>query len=414
MSMRKLLLRAGLAAALMAGAATLSVGCDDKAATAILVAISSEVAVPKEIDAISLSIERGGEVRFRQRYEVDVATGRVRLPGSISITPSDEDHVDERVRVELLAEVRGIQVVLRTATMGFQAERQKLLRIVLRYSCYDVAEVCESGQTCIGGTCQSDFVDVTKLPDAPASEEIFVSHDSGGLCFDARDTACAANREVVSDLAAFVAKGCKFSPTLPTGASASNLNVFARWVMNADQAHPTVIEAESAEGWSTPEGAASGTFQLAPGLCSAVADGRITRVSYNFACPSKHEEMPVCLPGVDDVIDGKFSDSPCHACVYTPSQCAAELGAAKSSAAGGAILSCALTCGYDGHYDTLDECSAVHDCFYGCFAPYLDCLQSDCAPYAELAAWSECLSLLEDPSMRCASECAAENSGACK
>jgi hypothetical protein len=381
--------------------------CSDTPATAIVVAISSEANIPKEIDNISIRTSRGGSVTFAQSYAVDHATGTAKLPGTLTFRPLSGEKPEDPIRVEILAQVRGLQVALRTATMPFQEERQKLLRIALRYSCLDTPLLCDQGETCIGGRCQSDAIDVSKLPDFSGADPF--PRVGAGECFDPADDACAASRTDIEDLAAFASAGCE----LDAGGEAGALNVFALWAKSVDQAHPTVLDGHSAEGWSPAPGKPT-SFKLAPGLCDAVAAKAIRKVEYNHACPTKTEQLPVCLPATDTPAVSLFAESACHLCVYAPPQCSALLEAAKGDPASKALLACALECPYDGRYDSLDECAAVRGCFFGCLAPYLSCDGTACAPYAALDAWSQCLAGLGPIETRCSAECSPEQASKCQ
>lgn len=396
--------------ALLGALPVVASACNERPATAIVVAIASEAVIPKELDAIGLTITRGSNVRFSRLYPVDKAAGTARLPGTLTLKPEDGEDPDDPIKVQIVGITRSQQVVLRSATMGFVEEKQKLLRLTLRYSCFDVPFICDAGTTCIGGRCESDKIDTAKLPDFEGGE-VFVKQGSPG-CFDARDSVCAKDRKDVPDLAAFAAAGCKHD----TGRAgdAANLNVFVFWAAQSNKSHPVTLEAQSPEGWTST---APGSFTLAAGMCDAVKSGRIRKVAYNFACPSKPEALPVCLPPDDAPADKPFLENKCHACVYAPDGCKAEFDDARAAGTSEekAMLTCALECSFDGVYDTLDECSAVRGCFFGCLSPYLSCDKAGtCASMPRLDAWSICLSKLPSISERCAADCTGTGAEICQ
>lgn len=413
--------RALLSALALALGALLPPACADDPATSIVVAISSEAAIPKEIDSLSIQITRGDRTRFARSYEVDPTTGTAKLPGTLTVQPGEDEDPDAPVKIQIIGNVRDLQVVLRSATAAFVEGKQKLLRIALRYSCLDAPLTCETGQTCIGGRCASDFVNTARLPDLGGGE-VFPTEGSDG-CFDASEgaTGCAREPRIeVPDMATFTAAGCVLD-TKGTAAQLANLNVFVFWRSKLDQAHPLPLEAHSPEGWDTPASNPA-AFQLAPGLCDAVKEQRIRKVVYSFNCASKSESTPVCLPASGRATDATFFESACHRCVYyrqgpgETKDCQGLFKAATSSqGASGTIARCADQCTFDGRYDTGDECVAVRSCFFTCLAPYVDCASAGTCgkTYPELDAWNECLAGY-DYEQVCATTCSAEGADRCQ
>lgn len=385
--------------------------CEDNPATAITIAISSEASVPKEIDAISLEIRRGTRVVFSRSYVVDPVTGQAKIPGSLTLKLHEDEEPGETIRVQLRAEQKSEQVVLRSAATTFVKEKNKLLRLILRYSCLDFPRACDAGQTCLGGRCADEFIDPLKLPDAPAEEQVFPTISQGG-CFDGSDEKCAAERVPVADLAAFTSAGCAFDAATAPGYKAGNLNVFAFWASQSDQVHPLVVDQDAQEGWSYLPPSTS-IFQLAPGLCDQVKSGQITKVAFNFTCPTKTLSLPVCLPEANTT-PGAFDKSACHTCAYTPPQCKELFDKAAAEAASQPLFEAAFACPYDGSYTTQDECEGVRGCFLGALTPILTCLSPDCeTKYPAAKAWEACVANLDNPADRCG-ECAAEKLDTCK
>lgn len=384
--------------------------CADKPATAITVAITSEASVPTEIDAISLEIHRGTTLVFARSYQVDPVTRQARIPGSLTVSQEDEE--SKTIRVQLRAEQKGEQVLLRSATTSFVEEKNKLLRLVLRYSCVDFPKACDAGQTCLGGKCADEYIDPAKLPDTPDdSGKIFPTVSQGG-CFDISDKKCAADRISIDDLSAFAAAGCVFDTKSSTAFKQENLNVFAFWNNQKDQGHPVVVDHDPAEGWEYAAGSTS-SFQLAPGLCDQVKSGKIEKVSFNFACATKPLSTPICQPDKEPTTTPTFDQSACHKCAYTPPECEAETTAALAEAASKPLFEAAFACPYDGEYNNKDECAGVRSCFISALAPILGCTSPDCeTKYPKAKAWESCVANLADPSQRCAA-CATEGLNIC-
>lgn len=407
--------RVALSLATLFVGATVIASCSDKKATALTIAISSEAAIPTEIDEMSLVVYRGSDPHFAEVYPLAKANSTIRLPATLTLQPLEDESPSDPITIKIRANIAKQEVVLRSATIAFVEERTKLLRLPLRYSCYDFPIKCGDGTTCIGGACKDDHVDAAKLPDL-GSGDVFPATGSTA-CFDSADTACAKNRVDIDDIAAFTSAGCTFETQNLGGSPAANLNVFVLWEKSLDQAHLTVLDQEPlstlAEGWSYVDGSTS-KLKLAPSLCDLVVSGDIRKVAFNRACATKTIDTPVCTVTPATNAIETFSESPCHTCVYTPSDCSAELDAAKAEAASGPLLECAFACPYDGHYDTKDECNGVGGCFFGCLAPFIHCADtSTCDQYAAASTWSSCVNALTDPSTRCASACSDEGISSC-
>lgn len=291
--------------------AGLGEGCAKKAPTALMVAVQSEMATPTEIDGFEMEITRGDSTPFYQFYRVG-KDGDATLPGTLALSNENES-ADKPVTVVIRAKLGGKDRVLRRATLGFSEGKTKLLRMPIRYSCADFADVCPPGQSCQGNECAPDAIDVETLPDF-VLEQVFGEQGSG-TCFDDRDTVCFANRQTVSlgpvaassdctvTLGALPAgdagvdAGAEAGPPVDPGADGGvaakadgvgggGLNVAVQWGSSGNK----VLDQDPREGWiRTGSG-----FRLAPGLCQALKKGRITAMSYSTSCAAKAPEVPVC------------------------------------------------------------------------------------------------------------------------
>lgn len=431
-------LRRGLAAAL-AGATLLPVACADHDATALTVAISSEAQIPSELDSISIKITRGDSVRFAQTYTVDPATKTTDLPGTITIQPRDGESVADPVKVEISGNAQKKQVVLRAARVGFVEEKQKLLRMTLRYSCIDLPSGCtDPGQTCIGGRCVDSAVEPRALPDFISDAATFPAGKEG--CFDdAEGSACLDQRTAVAlpgGLAFTGDKPGEYTCRLTPGGAVdpARLNLFALWQQQTDKSRPRVLESQSAEGWTTVSTSPL-VVELSGGLCDAIRDGRLIGLSYNAGpCAAKTEDVPLCQPPTPTT-GAPFFDSACHRCAYfketaagPPGACRASYDAAKASGKPESDITAAIEaeCLYDGRYDGAEECAVVGGCFFQRMSPFLGCKAScdgepapcvPCSDYPNLLAWSQCLEgwqPLDGASGSCAAACSGDNVGVCQ
>lgn len=413
MNIFRLLRPAGMIALTLA--ATLF-ACADRDPTAVTIAITSEASVPKEIDAISLQIYRDSTLVLARSYEIDETTRKVRIPGSLTIFRKREE--SKTIRIQLRAEQKGEQVLLRSATTSFLEEKNKLLRIVLRYSCIDFPKVCDTGMTCLGGQCKEEFIDPKILPDAPEEESKVFPTVSQGECFDNGDLKCAANRIPISDLPKFSSEDCVFDTQSAEGFKLENLNVFALWNNQSDLGHPIVLDQDPQEGW-IPTAVGSSSFKLASGLCDQVKSGKITKVLFNFACATKTATTPVCEPDEPVLTPPIFEDSKCHKCSYSLEEgqlCWDKFQLARKEESSKQLLEEALECPYDGIYNNKEECEGVRSCFLGALLPITQCTSSECDKYKKAIEWIECLSdSKESLSNYCKPVCETEGlPGACK
>jgi hypothetical protein len=394
-----------LAGVLAAGALTPS--CQEREVSSITLAIASEASVPREIDAISLEVRRADRVMFARSYGIDPVSRQARVPGSLTLKLHPDEDPGERIRVVLRAELKQEQVVLRSATTTFVEGKNKLLRMTLRYSCLDYPKLCQAGETCLGGRCQDEFIDPVTLPETPPEEQIFPTINQTG-CFDDRDDQCGKGQQALQDLAASAAEGCKFSVVGQQG----KLNVFALWAAQLDQGHPVVLDQDKQEGWFFDE-ESSGVVRLSEGLCEQVQQGKISQIFYNFACPTKTLQTPVCAPLPEAAAVTAFDQSDCHKCAYFTSDCK-QLADAEAEEATMPLLDAAKGCPYDGNYSSQLECKAVRACFFDALAPLLSCNDAGCeGKYKAGLAWVACVAELPPPEERCSQECGKENIKIC-
>lgn len=159
---------------------TFAMGCSDNSPTAITVAISSEAKVPKGVSHVDLIVKRNGQEKLNYRYDVQ-ADQTVQLPGTLTIVNDEDsdpaDPVTVSIEAALMTGTGDTKKVIRSATLGFSENKQKVLRMPIRFSCADFT--CPEGLTCKAGQCLSPTVDVNTLED-------YVEHEvlpQEGMCF---------------------------------------------------------------------------------------------------------------------------------------------------------------------------------------------------------------------------------------
>lgn len=255
--------------------------CEDKKPTAIIVSFSTEARPAGEIDALQVVVRRGGAVPFDTTYDLPRDAP---LPGTLTLDNGEGDP-SEPVTVEVVASKSGKSRILRRAKLAFSEEKQKLLRMPLRYSCTDFPETCGPEQTCAGYQCVPIEGEVARVRDASVAAERPGARalSTGGSCFDA--AACISGAKPVT-----AAPDC----TLDVPFAGGSYNVFMRWKVAPD--NPVALDpGDALEGFTL----AGGKPKLAPGLCKALSapststNGAL-EVSVSDACPPKSSDAEPC------------------------------------------------------------------------------------------------------------------------
>lgn len=303
-----------LAASVLLGA------CASKEATGVVVAVTSEVPVPEEVNELIIEVKSEGDQRFNETYSIvpkDQISGDNRqttLPGTITVHPK-EDALDAPVTVTVKAKLsNGENRFVRKATVRFVEEKQKLLRMPLRFACMDFPTVCREDETCKAGACVPATVDLDQEPDFE-EEQVF---SRPGACFDR--VACGEAKFTVPVAAAFAestSEDCTLSleelaAQVPQDKTLEEQQAMAAdirkgkfnfgfvWAANKTGKW-TVVDQHPEEGWVFADQARS-QVRLSKGLCDVVK-GRVTRpdqsalfskVIINTACEPKSILMPQC------------------------------------------------------------------------------------------------------------------------
>jgi hypothetical protein len=129
--------------------------CAREAPTGIVVEVSSDLAVPAEIDSLRLRVlDAQGSLLSDRILPAGAASGR------LGLMPRDPGR-DTRVTVEASALLQGRERVVRKATVAFQRGRVLLLSLELHATC--ACRNCGS-DTCVAGHCVPVWQDASTLP----------------------------------------------------------------------------------------------------------------------------------------------------------------------------------------------------------------------------------------------------------
>ncbi|MFO0659711.1 MAG: hypothetical protein U0165_07765 [Polyangiaceae bacterium] len=276
--------RASLLGPIVAG--LLATSCSDKPATAIVIAVSSEARTPKEIDKLRITVRRDGDDRFLQTYEFGTEANP--LPGTLTVANDPDKDPDGTLIIRVEA-TRGSSdapwKMIRESRLGFSKEKTKLLRMPLRYSCWNAP--CENpNDTCQGGKCVPNTINIDALDDFTGNQSVVRSAKAnlpGDGCFN--PTYCLSSDKLSP---VTLDDACSF----PLGADTplETLNVSMTWLDIAPDNPVPVVPDNELEGYTEH----LGRITLAPGLCAAVQEGRAS-LSVSSACPAMQPNEPVCV-----------------------------------------------------------------------------------------------------------------------
>lgn len=137
-------------------------GCEEKTATQIIVAVATNLSVPKEMDNFDLKVERQGKAKASQNYVLDPGKpDSYELPATLAITAGSD--FTTPVTFTITGKKGNKEIISRVARLSFIEGRVLLLKIDLLRSC--LGKTCDKGQTCAAGACGSPDVDASKLPE---------------------------------------------------------------------------------------------------------------------------------------------------------------------------------------------------------------------------------------------------------
>ncbi len=288
-------LRACAALGLLAAAA-LAAGCGDDVKAGLVVSISSDMAVPKDLDAVGVEVRRGGKVESFRLHPLDA--GRRTLPIVLSVAPGRDDAPVE-LRIGAWKD-RALRVVREAATV-VPRNRRAHLAIQINWLCDgqvapgatqdDAARVrssCGDGLTCLQGECRSRDVDPLTLPtwdpaQAPTPDEA----RRRGDCLDVSTCLGRGGMNVTPDSAACTirrpaaAVGLNVAMTLPPGSAG---------VCDGRSCFIPIDGFRLDGGWQEQ----GDRVILPPAVCRHLADGRITGLVVSASCPTKTVSVPVC------------------------------------------------------------------------------------------------------------------------
>jgi len=277
---------AWLVAALLAPAISACAGDPGE----VMVVLETDLAVPKDIEAISVEVVAGGEVQFAAEFPTPGA--ELRLPGTLGVVLHEEATL---VTFRATAWKDGAPRIVRQAVTRAPVGRVAALRLPLSWLCAGPVGANGEGacpgagsddpaslQTCHRGACVPAYVDPEALPDY-APEAIFGGGSGAageGRCYDV--SGCFEGAEELTP----VGPGC-------TVAAPREAAVAVRTEGDGVCGERGCLVPLDAGALGS---AAQGRLALPRAVCDRVAAGQAMGVATSQRCAPRPEEEPICGP----------------------------------------------------------------------------------------------------------------------
>ncbi len=303
-------------------AAGSSTACSGKKNTELVIAVQTDLRVPKDLNAVTIRVLSFGAVYHENTYEV--GPGGLKLPATIGVIPEDSDDL-KPVDIQIIGRYSAnadpalrTERVIRKARLTFAKDHVGLVRLPIRFSCYD-KQGCTAEETCIAGACETiPVIDGASLPEYTA-DQVFGVGASGegevGECWDAERCLPQSARLGVTS------EPCVFS--LATfGADAAPGSNFKRFepgtavtIVIATPATATeslglcsggicriALDQDPVEGWDFANEQRT-AIKLARGLCTRMAEEKSWTIEATDGCPTKTASLPLCPASTSNVGD---------------------------------------------------------------------------------------------------------------
>jgi hypothetical protein len=309
--------RAGVSVSLVALVLAACAGKSEPRRGQITLALQSDMSLPKDVDSIRIQILVQGRPHFDSSYVVGTRRTDAKMPATLAIVAGDDPSVPVEIRVLAFrnngSEVRTLNKTITT----IPESRNAILRVPIQWLCEgQVTRVdndtfqtkCESDDdgdetSCVAGRCEKVEVDEDDLPEF-AAQKVFGGSDGttqgDGQCFPTE--VCFDDAEQAFDVTPNLADCTvdmavpddgqpNFAILVPEDGICSGVRCYVPLDKNDE-------DENEATGWSEIDGAEGNLqrFQLPPGVCDRIADGRAFGVRASTGCETKTSSRPPCGP----------------------------------------------------------------------------------------------------------------------
>ncbi len=283
-------------------------GCSSPEATELVVGVSTQVEVPRNLKTVRLDVLAGTGIIFCQDYEV--YNGRVLLPRTLGLT---KDQLDAPITVAIygfLEEKKNIAQdcaappkiddpsipnnfspdqkksaarVLRRSIQPYINGRILYIPMPLRYACFE-RDCPNPEDTCKAGKC----VDANVDPNSLSQYQDGFTNPNGSGCFPLQACMYGAGG---TPMTVVNKASCQYRIT---GGSATNMNL----MMAFDEFVVELLDNDKDEGFFFPDPQGQpDLIQLAPGLCEKAPVHKILSVVASTTCKPKGVNQPICNNG---------------------------------------------------------------------------------------------------------------------
>ena len=288
-----------------------ALSCSNAPLGEIVLAIRTDIAIPKDIDTIliDVTVARTGEVKYHVPFVALDPDKTFKLPATLAFTASEKDP-GAAVRFRVIAS-RGDEKprIIRDIITTVPEDRSVTLPIAIEFLCDGGAEVvtdaagheirdanknlvfrskCGDGMTCKAGKCADATIPAPTLALYDAAKIFGGGSASGdGDCFDAATCFDGATLADVDD-----------GPCRITAGSDVNVALLTQGAGMCGASGCFVpLDAESDSGWQPGP---AGTLQLPTAVCEQMKSGAVTGVvtapTRKSPCARKQDALPICGP----------------------------------------------------------------------------------------------------------------------
>ncbi len=289
----------------------------------LIVAIDTDMALPDQIDTITLIVTVPGETLYNVGLEVGTGIDAQPIPATLTLVAGSGPSVPATIQV--VGTKNGIARTLRQVTTTIPTDRIATLRMPIQWLCDGTAQAVSDGDggttyqsscgpdaTCRAGKCEVSQMAPTGLPDyEPAlvfggGQAPPPKGTTAGSCFDTIACMLSGTIEVPDD---------QCSVDMPAGGM--DVNVALRVANNGicDTTGTTCfvpLDGQNPDdGWSVE----AGRIALPPAVCDKLRTGLVAGVVVSTSCPTKTAAEPACgawssvVPASDAASTGVASDA---------------------------------------------------------------------------------------------------------
>jgi hypothetical protein len=283
-------IRIGVVPAALAAGVLLVGACSNETTKGqLMVSIQTDMAPPKDFDAIRLEVVVNGGLFFGSDYQVPAEQ---QMPATFAIVAGSTP--GQVVDVRILARQNGTLRFLREAVTTVPSDHLAMLRMPVEWLCDGMVvdgasptSSCPQGQTCVAGACTMSTLNSAALPTFDAAQVFGGSATPGigGTCLDT--VACfAGGYRAIPDASCTIpappaGKGTNVALVTPPGGDG---------ICGPDACLIPLDQGD--EGWQV----AGGRLQLPTAACAKVSSGKALSIAVTTTCATKTPSIPTCGP----------------------------------------------------------------------------------------------------------------------